>query len=437
MPPMLTRNRASAAADTPPRLAGAETAALAILAAGAVVIPVIFSRGYDPFRMPKELAFRGEAIALLAAAVFWATSRARTWRVRRGAEWAVVAAGLGWTLVTAALSTNRLLSVDSSITVAAAAVIFAATCVAAQAVSLVAVDVLMIGAAVNAAVVILQDRHLWSPFKFTIGGQYANVGFLGNTNDVGMFLLIPALAAVVMLVTAAGARRWIYAAVAVLLFAAILVSASRGAVAAALAGLLVFALVHSWRAAVVAVVALVAVALAALSPSTLIGKGVRQVSAAAAKRDYVVLLSERLVPFLAAIDMTRDHPLLGVGPGCFKYHFMAYRVALPSHYPAAWTQGWPMNFGEVHDDHLQVASETGLPGYALFIAALAVVAGFRRHRAPAASPREAFARSLRWPLVAAVFVICLAHFPIELAAPRLMMLSFGALCIGWDRDDAA
>jgi O-antigen ligase len=437
MPPMLTRNRASAAADTPPRLAGAEYAALAILAAGAVAIPVIFSRGYDPFRMPKELAFRGEAIALLAAAVFWATSRARTWRVRRGVEWIVVAAGLGWTLVTAALSTNRLLSADSAITVAAAAVIFAATCVAAQSVSLLAVDILMVGAAVNAAIVVLQSRHIWSPFQLTIGGHYANVGFLGNTNDVGMFVLVPAVAAVVMMVTAAGARRWIYAAVSVLLFAGLLVSASRVALAAALAGLLVFALVHSWRAAAAAVVAILVVAAAALSPSTFIGKGVRQVAAAAAKRDYAVLLSERLVPFLAAADMTRDHPLFGVGPGCFKYHFMAYRLALPSHYPAAWTEGWPANFGEVHNDHLQVASETGLPGYALFVAALAVVAGVRRHHASAASPREAFARSLRWPLVAAIFVICLGQFPMELAAPRLVMLSFGALCIAWDRDDAA
>ena len=38
---------------------------------------------------------------------------------------------------------------------------------------------------------------------------------------------------------------------------------------------------------------------------------------------------------------------------------------------------------------------------------------------------------------AAAFVICLGQFPLELAAPRLMLLSLGALCIAWDRDDAA
>jgi len=433
---MLTRKRAAVAAS--PRLAGAEIAALAVLAAGALSIPAIFTQGDEAFRFPKELAFRAEAVALLAVAVFWATTRVRTWRIVRGPELAVAAIAAGWALVTVALSTNRLLSADSFITVVAAAVIFVVTCVAAEGLPLVAVDVLMIGACANAALVILQDRNLWMPLKLTVQGHYASVGLLGNTNDVGMFLFAPALAAVILVVVGRGVRRWIYAAVAVLLAGGLVASGSRMAFAAVAAGLLVFALGHSRRAAAVAVAALVVLAVPALSSSTILGRGVREAAAAAAKRDYQQLLSERLVPFLTAIDMTRDHPLLGVGPGCFKYHYMPYRVALATHYPQAWTRGWPMNWGEVHNDHLQVASETGLPGYALFLAALAVFAGRRRPRAePDATPRAAFARALRWPLAAGVFVLCLAQFPLELAAPRLMLLSIGALCIGWDRDHAA
>jgi O-antigen ligase len=432
---MLTRKRA--AAETPPRLAGAERAALALLAAGAVLVPIIWWRGDDPFRLPKELAFRAEAVALLAVAVFWLTSRVRTWRVARTPELVVVAAALGWTLLATIFSTNRVLSIDTYITLLAAAIIFVVTCVAAQRLPFAAVDVLMAGACANAATVILQDRGLWSPFRLSIGGEYANVGFLGNTNDVGMFLLVPALAAVIVMVVARGARRWIYAAIAVLLFAALVVSGSRIALVAAIAGLLVFALGHSWRAAAVAIVAVIALALSALSPRTFMGERVRDAVDAARKHDYARLLSERMVPFLTALDMTKDHPLLGVGPGCFKYHFMAYRVALPTHYPAAWTQGWPMNFGDVHNDHLQVSSETGIPGYLLFLGALAVLAGRRRRGARPATPQAAFSRALRWPLVAAIFVMCLAQFPMELAAPRLMMLSFGALCIAWGRDDAA
>lgn len=425
------------------RLAGAERVAFAVLSAGVLVVPTILAAGSsDPFRAPKELAFRAEAIVLLAVAVFWATARRRTWHIGRGAAVIAAAAIVGWAVVATAASTNRLLSVDSLATVVAAAVIFLATYAAAQTASLVAVDVLMVACCANAALVIVQELKLWSPFTLpvSIGGHYGSVALLGNANDVGMFLLAPAVAAIVMTVTAAGARRWIYAAVSALLAAGIVASGTRTALVALVAALIVFALVHSRRAALAVAVLLVLLAVPLLSRTTMMGRGLRDLADAAAKRDYQRLLSERLLPFLAAADMTRDHPLLGVGPGCFKYHYMAYRVALAKRHPLEWTRGWPMNWGEVHNDHLQVASETGLPGYALFLGAIGVGVGLgRRHRAPPTAPRPpaaAYARALRWPLAAGIFVICLAQFPLELAAPRLMLLTLGALCMGWDRDDA-
>lgn len=432
---MRTRKRAAAAGS---RLAGAERAALAVLAAGALAIPVLFTSGNDAFRFPKELVFRGEAIVLLVVAVFWITARQRSWKIAGGTGLVAAAAVVAWTLLTTLFSTNRPLSVDSLITVVAAAVIFVATSVAAQGVSFAAIDVLMVGACANAALVILQETKLWMPLALTVQGHYASVGLLGNANDVGAFLVAPTIAAVVTIVTAAGARRWIYAAIAALLAAGIVASGTRTALGAAVAALIVFALLHSRRAAIAVAAVLVILAVPLFYRSTTAGQGMRDLVDAARHRDYERLLSERMLPFLAAIDMTRDHPWLGVGPGCFKYHYMAYRVALPKRYPAALTQGWPMNWGEVHNDHLQVASETGLPGYALFLASIGVCAGIGwRRRAAAATPRQTFARAMRWPLAAAIFIICLAQFPLELAAPRLMMISLGALCIAWDGDDAA
>ena len=435
MPAMRTRKRA--AAEDPPRLAGAERAALAVLAAGALVIPtIILMTGEEAFRLPKELAFRAEAILLLVVAVFWATARRRAWTIPRGAELIVAAAVVGWTPVTVAFSTNRQLSIDSLITVAAAAVIFIVTRVAAQSLTLAAVDVLMIAPCINAALVTLQEANLWRPFRLRVPGHYASVGLLGNANDVGTYLVAPAVAALVMVLTAAGARRWIYAAIALLLGSGIVASGTRTAAVALVAALIVLGLTHSRRAAIAAAAALVILAIPLLSRSTGIGRSVRGLAEAARTRDYPHLFSERLVPFLAAADMTRDHPLLGVGPGCFKYHYMAYRIALSQRYPQAYTRGAPVNFGEVHNDHMQVAAESGLPGYALFLVALAVAAGWRWGR-PAPTAEAAFARALRWPLAAGVFVLCLAQFPLELAAPRLMLLTIGALCIGWDGDDAA
>src|SRR6266513_3330708 len=255
------RTRKRAAAEGSPRLAGAERTVLAVLAAGALTIPTIITSGSDAFRLPKELAFRAEAILLLAAAVFWLTSRTRTWRIGRGAELVVAATIVGWTLLTTATSTNRLLSADSLITVVAAAVIFIATCVAAQALSIVAVDVLMVGACANAALVILQETNLWTPLALTIQGHYASVGLLGNANDVGTFLVAPAIAAVVVAVTAPGARRWIYALIALLLGGGVVASGTRTALGALVAALIVFALLHSRRAAIVVVAALAILAL--------------------------------------------------------------------------------------------------------------------------------------------------------------------------------
>jgi len=421
----------------PPPAPRAESAIVWTLGLGALVVATIFSRsGADMFRLPKELAFRAEAVVLLMLGAFWITAHRRTWRFRMRREFWLTAAILGWTLITAAASTNRQLSIDSLITAAAAAVIFIATCLAAQGLSLIAVDVLMIGCGINAIIVILQELKIWTPFPDSIDAatHYGSIALLGNANDVGTYLAAPAVAAIILAVTASGWRRWIYAAVGLLLAAGIAASATRTAIIAVVIALIVFAILHSRRAILTVAALLLALSFVVLSPSTSLGRGIRQLASAAVHRDYEQLFSERLLPFLAAIDMTRDHPLLGVGPGCFKYHFMPYRVALAGKYPGDWTRGFPMNWGEVHNDHLQVSSETGIPGYLLFLTALALCAGGRQ-RPPAVTAEATFARALRWPLATVIFVICLAQFPLELAAPRLMFLSLGALCVTWDGDD--
>jgi O-antigen ligase len=181
------------------------------------------------------------------------------------------------------------------------------------------------------------------------------------------------------------------------------------------------------------------IALLTITPRTPLGVKARQLRDAAKKHDYEQLFSERLLPSLAAVDMIRDHPLLGVGPGCFRVNFMSYRLRLGEHYPAAWTRGYPGYWSTVHDDHLQIAAETGLPGYALFLAAIFFGARLRGRR-ETPRPRDLethFARALRLPLAALVFVLCLAQFPLELPAARLALITLGTLCIGWDGDHAA
>jgi putative inorganic carbon (HCO3(-)) transporter len=396
-------------------------ALLVVVATGVVVLPMlVVSEGADPFRLPKELLFRAEGIVLLALLVL----RALRWRP----EFTVAAAIVAWTAIVTATSTNRALSVDSLITVVAAAVIFIATCAAAETRSLEAVDALMIGCCVNAAITILQELGVWT---LTPGmkGHYGAVGLLGNANDAGTFLVAPAVAAVVMTVIAAGRRRWIYLGISLLLVSGMVASATRTALIAFVAAMLVLAMLQTRRAALAIGAVLLVAGLAVLSPATTLGRSMRDLGSAAIHRDYQRLFSERLLPFLAAAEMARDHPLLGVGPGAFKYHFMAYRLGLASRYPPEWTRGFPMNWGAVHNDHLQVAAETGAIGSLLFLLALGMLA--KRPAPVSEEPRVAFARALRWPLATAIFVVCLAQFPLELAAPRLMFLTLAALCVTW------
>jgi O-antigen ligase len=415
---------------------GAERAITIVLAAGLLVTATIVTNGIDHFRLPKELAFRAEAIVLLALAAFWLTSKQRTWKLQWRPEFLLAAAILCWTLVTVATSTNRQLSIDSLITVIAAVVIFIATCLAAQTVRFEAIDVLMTGACINAVLVILQELKIWTPFNPApdVNTHLGSVGLLGNPNDVGTYLAPAALAAIVMTVTAEGKRRGIYVAIATLLVAGVAASATRTAIGALIIALAVFAVFHSRRVALAIAAIVVAIGLLVVSPSTSLGRGARQLTKAAASHDYQRLFSERVLPFITAFEMARDHPLAGVGPGCFKYHYMAYRVAMTGKYPEEWTKGYPMNWGEVHNDHLQVAAESGVPGYLLYLAAIGLCA-LPFDRRGRLSLHQGFARGLRLPLAVLVLVISIGQFPLELAAARLMFLTLGALCLTWDRED--
>jgi O-antigen ligase len=419
---------------------GAERAIVLLLGLGLIVTATICTNGIDHFRLPKELAFRAEAIALFALGAFWLTSKQRTWKLELRREFVLAAAIVCWTLITVATSTNRPLSIDSLITVLAAFVIFIASCLAAQTAGFAALDVLMIGACVNAILVILQELKLWTPFNPApeVNTHLGSVGLLGNPNDVGTFLAPAALAAIVMTVSAKGNRQRSYAAIAALLVAGVAASATRTAIGALVIGLTVFAVFHSRRVALVVAAIVISIVLVALSPATTLGRGARQLANAAATHDYESLFSERLLPFITAFEMTRDHPLTGVGPGCFKFHYMGYRVAMRGRYPADWTKGYPMNWGEVHNDHLQVAAESGVPGYLLYLAAIALcIFPLRRTTSQVVtSQKTTFARALRLPLAALVLTLSIGQFPLELAAPRLMLLTLGALCVTWDREGA-
>lgn len=439
------RERRSAAREKADRL-WYWLVAITLLGAGIVFIPILYTGGaLETFRLPKEMAFRAEAIALALTGVFAATAPHTRWRdalktlPRR--EWFLLGAIAVWCIVTTLTSSNRALSEASLVTVSAALVVYVATRLIAPTLRSPILLVVFAGGFANAVLVTLQELRIWNPFVFPpdVTGHNRSVGLLGNPNDVGTLLAGPAIVALVTAVSVRGWQRVLYGAAAVMLFGGVAMSQTRTAMIAFVAGAIVAALLRPWRQALAVAVLLAIFVTVAFRPSFGIREHFSGLITAARHRDYPVLFSERVIPFLSAIEMVRANPVTGVGPGCFKYHFMPTRLELEKRYPASWTRGWPMNFGETHNDHLQVAAETGLPGYALLAGAIALLAIPARRRRDNVLPRtteQTVGHAIRTPLAATFFVIALAQFPLQIAAPRLMFLTLAAIAISWDRPDA-
>jgi O-antigen ligase len=151
--------------------------------------------------------------------------------------------------------------------------------------------------------------------------------------------------------------------------------------------------------------------------------------------DVNVLLSNRLTAFAAAYDMIKHHPIVGVGPGCYGFQYFNYKIRAEMRHPSlAASMSRSTNFAEVHNDHLQIAAETGVPGYILFIIALAIAASPSFQRRVADRYCE-FARLTAAPLVAVLFISSLAHFPLQLAVSTSFYVSTFAVTRAWSMTD--
>ena len=86
-------------------------------------------------------------------------------------------------------------------------------------------------------------------------------------------------------------------------------------------------------------------------------------------RSLEATLGDRFSVGVNTLHIVRSHPWLGVGVGCFESVFPKY-LTFPM--DRRWTHA--------HDDVLEVAAETGLPGVVLLIVAIALFVrmGFRR-----------------------------------------------------------
>ena len=343
-------------------------------------------------------------------------------------------AAVGWTLIAFAFGRNYVLGAHSVLDVLAAAVIFVFMVVTARRRSLWILAALFVPAILNALVLLLQELHLWEPFTYTVQlpERLRRTGYIGNPDDVGMYFAPVAIAAVAVLLAARGWLRVLATVTAIAAIGAIGISQTLTAFGALAAGLATLALVALRRKAPIALAAIVVAGGIALM-TTPAGFRIREMGMQVGRGHFPPTLAGRAVATLSAVEMFRDAPLLGVGPGSFAWEYFPYRLRVDDRWPEL--RGLAQeNFGEAHNDHAQLMAETGVVGYLIFLAAL-VALGAVSFR-DGGDERSRYARLVALPTAVTLFVLALALFPLHIAPARMALLFIAATVTAWRLDDA-
>jgi hypothetical protein len=244
--------------------------------------------------------------------------------------------------------------------------------------------------------------------------RFFAAGLVGNPGDLAMALVVPAM---LLFTTAADHLRppRLRAIAAVGLAGSLLGILAAEAVAPALAfaaGAFVHALLAPRRRAPALAALLVLAALLAVS-----GGARRAIEKASQLRegDVAAATTQRDIGVLAAAEMIRARPLLGVGPGAFSNAFVPARVAaeeragrrLVHHSDSA-------HFDNAHSEPLTLAAECGLPAAAaLLVGLLALVTRLLKMRhGPGAEANPTTDALLA--CLAAALVLSLGGFPLRL-----------------------
>jgi O-antigen ligase len=412
------------------RSAGARTRSesviTAVLLAGACVVPLIVSEsGYDVFRVPKTAVLEAEAILLAALLAITAIYRGaepfrELWRTQRPAV-AIALGAVMWTAIASAASTNRPLSASSLLWVASCATIFIATLLVARSPSPLLLLFPLGPAVINAALAILQRANWYNPLTFDAKLSLHNrtTALIGNPNDVASYLLFPAIVAIVMMTLSSAGTRIAWGAVAAILVGGVVASESvTGVIALAAACAALTALVARRPARTLGIIA--AAALVVVIVYTPLRVRAVEIARLARSGHVADLTSGRLPAYLVAARIFADHPITGAGPGCFGFSYFPYKLALNNDYPEFFK--FAENFGEAHNDHLQTLAVSGIFGYALFVAAVVVLAMQARRG-------EGFGKRAGLPLAIGFSVATLAQFPLELASSMSVILHFAALAM--------
>ena len=198
------------------------------------------------------------------------------------------------------------------------------------------------------------------------GRLVVSAGSLANSNVIAFLILItaPFWGVVALNDTHIPFRRVMVGLAILPMFGAVLMTGSRAAlVVLAVLGVTFFLFASFANKLKLFFVFLVAVVLASLLvPDTLVERYRTIVGETGNQRPNEAVASkmQRIALVKSSIAMTLRHPFFGVGPGNFQ----------PASAAEAKDRGEPIFWRETHNTYTQVSSETGIPGFLLYISIL-------------------------------------------------------------------
>ena len=413
-----------------------------LVALGALLVPLVFARNpFDAFREPKMLFYEMQAILCLAVMLIGVVFQGRDFLAplrRHRAVVLVALAAVVWTAVATLTSTQRTLSLVTFYWVTACAVVFVATLLVAtyRRGGILLAGVALVSALVNGAFAVLQRAELYNPMQYEArlrSMRLKTTALLGDPSAVAAYLMVPALAALALALVAERRQTRIAAGVlAALLGSSIVVTETLTSLAAFGAAAAAMVMMRWPRRALLGLAAGMAVGVIVVLTYRPLWTRVVAIREQYRRGDYTAVVSLRTPAFAAAWEMFKDRPLLGKGPGTYGFWYQTYKLELDERHPQLRRVAW--NFNETHNDHLQTLAVTGLPGYAIFVVAVVLLARVSRKRQDAEDEtglRPRFARTLALPLAVAFTVSALAYFPLEMTAVAGVMLHFAAICRAW------
>jgi O-antigen ligase len=411
-----------------------------VIVATVVLVPLcVYPFAKDAFRLPKDLLFRAFAIEILAFALTrFIIQRPVSWReTLRDPVVALVAACTAWAAFASLMSPGHASAPRELARIAGCAIFFVAAILLPRAWTLGAAFAVAVPGVINAAIAMSQALRIWSPMVTDGAGRLNVVGLLGNPNDVGVYLMPIAVLCCGVARVSKGKQRAAFIAATVVTAGGIIASLTVTALAASAVAVFVL-LARSRRALIIGGLASLAIAAVACIVFPGIAERAFDTGAFLKSGAYDRIVSGRTIAMMSAAAMVKDSPLIGKGPGGFGDEYFDYATRLIERFPAMFensmTRG--VNFGEVHNDHLQILAEYGVIGYGLFLASIVVIWRRVRRSRRGTTDEERCAALIGDAFFVSLLFLMAGQFPLALTSSAMTCLFITALLLRWSSPHA-